>query len=208
MDKVLKIIEFLEDQDLLKDSSEFWWPSYGNFEVVIGAILTQNTTWINVEKSLQNLKYHLILDSFLTLEEDLLKQYIKPSGFYNQKAPRLLLLSYNIKNEFKSFETFKKNVSRKWLLEQKGIGEETADSILCYACSRDELVIDSYTKRLLKLFDVEFKTYKEYKNYLENGIKKNWQILSKRYKNNKNLCYAQLHGMIVEYNKKERLKNV
>ena len=208
MGKVLNIIEFLEKQDLLKDKDQFWWPAYGTFEVVIGAILTQNTTWINVEKSLKNLQYYLTLESFITLNLEDLKHYIIPSGFYNQKSQRLLELAYNIKNQFNSFENFQKNATRIWLLEQKGIGDETADSILCYCCKKDELTIDTYTKRLLKLFDIEFKTYIQYKIYLEDGIENNWQILSKRYKNNKNLCYAQLHGMIVEYNKKERLKNV
>ena len=198
---ILQIIQFLEDKHLLLNSPKYWWPNAGSFEVVIGAILTQNTTWQNVEKSLKNLENYLTLDLFLTLKLDNLKQLIKPSGFYNQKASRLIQLANNIQNDFDSFENFKNNVTRKWLLDQKGVGEETADAILCYCCFKEELVIDTYTKRLLKIFNIEFKSYSDYKTYLQNGIKTNWKIIKDRYENNLNLCYSQFHGMVVEYNK-------
>ena len=193
------IYDFLELKNLLSQSSQYWWPNAGSFEVVVSAILTQNTTWKNVEKSLKNLDGFLELDSFLTLREDELKTLIKPSGFYNQKAPRLLKIAQNIKNDFGSFEMFCLKVGREWLLEQKGIGQESADSILCYSCFRAEMVVDSYTKRLLKTFDIEFKSYVEYKTFLENGIKKHFS------KKELNLVFAQFHGMIVEYNKLVKL---
>ena len=204
MNKTIQILQFLQEKDLLKTSPKFWWPSYGNFEVVLGAILTQNTTWINVEKSLKNLQNHLELDSFISLDEDILKEYIKPSGFYNQKAPRLLALANNIKQTYGSFKTFQDNTTRKWLLDQKGVGEETADAILCYGCKKEYFVVDTYTKRLFKKFDIEFKTYKEYQNYIQNGIESNWDSIKEEFENNLNLCYAKFHGMIVEYNKKEK----
>ena len=94
------IYNFLKEKDLLKNSPRYWWPNYGSFEVVVGAILTQNTTWKNVEKSLQNLQGYTTLESFLQLDEETLKKAIKPSGFYNQKAPRLLQLTKNIKKDF------------------------------------------------------------------------------------------------------------
>jgi len=196
----LEIYTFLKEKNLLKKSSKYWWPNVGSFEVVVGAILTQNTTWKNVEKSLKNLQNFLELDSFLSLDEDLLKELIKPSGFYNQKAPRLLQLAKNIKDEFLTFKTFQKNVTRDWLLKQKGIGNESADSILCYVCFRDEMVVDTYTKRLLKTFDVEFKNYDEYKIFLESGMRKNF------IDDDLNLLFARFHGMIVEYNKIYKLK--
>jgi len=196
----LEIYTFLKEKNLLEKSSKYWWPNVGSFEVVVGAILTQNTTWKNVEKSLKNLQNFLELDSFLLLDENLLKELIKPSGFYNQKAPRLLQLAKNIKDEFFTFKTFQKNVTRDWLLKQKGIGNESADSILCYACFRDEMVVDTYTKRLLKTFDIEFKTYDEYKIFLEYSIKKNL------HNSEINLLFARFHGMIVEYNKLKSLK--
>ena len=191
-----EIYKFLEDKNLLENSSKYWWPNVGTFEVLIGAILTQNTSWKNVEKSLENLASFLEFESFLTLDESTLKEMIKPSGFYNQKAPRLLQLSFNIKRDFNDFKNFQANVTREWLLMQKGIGEESADSILCYTCYRNEMVVDTYTKRLLKTFDIEFDKYYEYKKYLEKGIRSSFD------ENDVNLIYARFHGMIVEYNKK------
>ena len=197
----LEIYNFLQQQNLLKNSPKYWWPNAGAFEVVVGAILTQNTTWENVQKSLKNLENFLKLDSFLSLHVNALKEKIRPSGFYNQKASRLLQLAQNIHNEFGDFNTFVKEVTREWLLLQKGIGEESADAILCYACYRDEMVVDSYTKRLLKMFAIEFKTYKEYKIFLEDGLKEAFTCKEL------NLIYARYHGMIVEYNKRNKLKS-
>ena len=191
----LEIYDFLEQQNLLENSPKFWWPNSGTFEVVVGAILTQNTTWRNVQKSLKNLENFLTLDSFLSLHVNSLKEKIRPSGFYNQKAPRLLQLAQNIQNEFGDFNSFVKEVTREWLLSQQGIGEESADAILCYACYRDEMVVDSYTKRLLKTFDIELKNYREYKEFLEYGFKEVFTCKEL------NLIYARYHGMIVEYNK-------
>jgi len=189
------IYHFLEEQNLLKNSPKYWWPNGGTFEVVIGAILTQNTTWKNVEKSLKNLKGFLELESFLSLSEEQLKEKIRPSGFYNQKAPRLLRLSKNMQADFKDFQTFQKEVSREWLLSQKGIGEESADAILCYACFYPTMVVDTYTKRLLKKFGIEFQKYGDYKSFLEEGLKIHYK------KDDLNIIYMKFHGMIVEYNK-------
>lgn len=195
----LEIYNFLEEKNLLQNSPKWWWPNAGTFEVVIGAVLTQNTTWKNVEKSLENLQDFSELDSFLSLHVETLKEHIRPSGFYNQKAPRLAQLASNIKNKFKNFTNFQNEVTREWLLSQKGIGEESADAILCYACFKNEMVVDSYTKRLLKTFDIEFKTYKQYKDFLEQGIQKSFTCKEL------NLVYARFHGMIVEYNKINKL---
>ena len=192
---VVEIYEYLKSLKLLESSPKFWWPNAGTFEVVVGAILTQNTTWKNVEKSLKNLEDFLELTAFVKLDEDLLKEMIRPSGFYTQKAPRLLALAKNIQQEFQTFETFQKQVRREWLLAQKGIGEESADAILCYACFRDEMVVDSYTKRLLKKFGIAFKTYKEYKDFLESSLRLHYK------EEDIFTVFADFHGMIVEYNK-------
>ncbi len=192
------IYAFLEKKNLLQDASQYWWPNAGSFEVVIGAILTQNTTWKNVERSLENLKGYLELERFVKLEEEDLKEKIRPSGFYNQKAPRLLQLAKNIEAEFGDFYSFQKRVTREWLLAQKGIGEESADAILCYGCFKEEMVVDTYTKRLLAEFGIVFKKYSEYKEFLESGMKR-------AYREHLNLHYARFHGMIVEYNKQKKL---
>jgi len=189
------IYKYLEDKNLLLNSPEYWWPNVGTFEVLIGTILTQNTSWKNVEKALENLDGFLTLESFLTLEEATLKDMIKPSGFYNQKAPRLLQLAFNIKKDFNEFKNFQANVTREWLLMQKGIGDESADSILCYACFKDVMVVDTYTKRLLKSFNIEFDKYSKYQEYLEKSLRSNLKD------GDLNLIFARFHGMIVEYNK-------
>ncbi len=199
---VLEIYNYLKRFDLLRNSPKYWWPSAGSFEVVVGAILTQNTTWKNVEKSLVNLEGFLELESFLKLGVEELKDRIKPSGFYNQKAPRLLVLAKNIKHEFETFQSFQKKVSREWLLKQKGIGEESADAILCYACMQPEMVIDAYTKRILKKFDIVFEKYAEYKHFIQNEVESNREIYLKDCEDDLHLFYARFHGMFVEYNKK------
>ena len=191
----LDLYSFLKMQNLLEERELYWWPNSGTFEVVIGAILTQNTTWKNVEKSLRELNGFLELESFVQLDMEQLKEQIRSSGYYNQKSARLLLLANNIAEEFGDFKEFQKGVTREWLLAQKGIGEESADSILCYACLRDEMVVDTYTKRFLLTFGIEFKKYCEYKEFLEDGFQEN---------NTKEraLLFARYHGMIVEYNKR------
>ncbi len=202
----MQIYEHLKEMDLLRNAPKYWWPSYGTFEVVVGAVLTQNTTWTNVEKSLQNLQNHLTLESFLQLDEEDLKERIRPSGFYNQKAPRLLVLTKAIQNDFGSFESFQKRVDRLWLLAQKGIGKESADAVLCYACKRPTLVVDAYTQRVLAEFEIVFKRYDEYKLYLESGVQENWERLKDEYEEDLALFYARFHGMFVEYAKKMKSK--
>ena len=200
---VLEIHSYLKQFDLLKNSPKYWWPSAGEFKVVIGAILTQNTTWSSVEKSLANLHDFLTLETFLQLDEEELRNRIRPSGFYNQKASRLLALARAIQKEFGSFDRFQKEVDRNWLLAQKGIGKESADAILCYGCFRPEMVIDSYTKRVLVKFGIVFKEYDAYKSYLQEGVKRGWRILKKEYEDDLHLFFARFHGMFVEYNKQK-----
>ena len=196
-----KIVVYLESLDLLSCSSKYWWPESGTFAVVIGAVLTQNTTWNNVEKSLQNLQGYLRLEDFVKLEVSEVQKLIRPSGFYNQKSFRLVMLAKNIYKTFGNFENFQKSVNRQWLLEQKGIGEESADAILCYGCMRETMVVDLYTKRLLQQFGIKCNSYKEYQSYIIHGTDNCWGRIEKRYEDDRHLFYAKFHGMIVEYNK-------
>jgi len=191
----------LRRKKFLQNSPKYWWPNVGSFEVVVGAILTQNSKWEKVEKALENLT-NISLEKLAEFNEFELAQKINSVGFYNQKAKRLILVSKNILKEFGSFEEFQENVTREWLLTQKGIGLETADSILCYACFRERMVMDSYTKKLLKKKGFEFETYDEMKEWFENGIIENWDKIDNFYENNLNLCYARFHGKIVEFMKK------
>ncbi|GAB6044528.1 3-methyladenine DNA glycosylase [Caminibacter profundus] len=195
----------LREKNLLENCPKYWWPNAGTFEVVVGALLTQNTKWDNVERALNKWKIKngkWKVEDIASCEFSFLAEFIRPAGFYNQKAKRLIALSRNILRDFGSFEVFIDNVSREWLLSQKGIGFETADSILCYACFRDIMVVDSYTKRLLKRNGYEFESYDEMREWCERGIEENWDKLAEYYKNDLNLCFARFHGKIVEYMKK------
>ena len=95
-----------------RNFDELKWPGEGTFEVILGAILVQNTNWKNVEKALDNLKKASkdSLQGICTLENSELATFIKPSGFYNTKAKRLKTLCLAIKNEFENFDNFKENL--------------------------------------------------------------------------------------------------
>ncbi len=130
-----------------------WWPAQSPFEVVVGAFLTQNTNWNNVEKALANLKGAKALDLPLLADMPLaqLEQLIRPSGFFRQKAQRLQHFCRYVQDHhagsFDSLLTGDLNDIRSELLALAGIGPETADSILLYAGGRPSFVIDSYTRR-------------------------------------------------------------
>ncbi len=183
----------LEEQDLLKGKPSMWWPSYGSFEVVIGAILTQNAQWTRVEVSLKNLKPYLDIAALCEIDIQELEELIKPSGLFKSKAKYIKLLALNIKDRYGDFDNFCAEVSRKWLLSQKGIGPETADSILCYACKREVMVVDAYTARLLGAFGFEFESYDELQEWCIEGL------LSSCKQDDMVKVYALFHGMIVEF---------
>ncbi|MCF6266118.1 MAG: endonuclease III domain-containing protein [Desulfuromusa sp.] len=131
-----------------------WWPAETPFEVIVGAILTQNTNWKNVEKAIANLRQvdALTLEVILNLELAALEQLIRPSGFFRQKAERLqffcrYLQEYH-QGSLDHLFNRKLNLVREELLRLKGIGPETADSILLYAGQRPSFVVDAYTYRL------------------------------------------------------------
>jgi endonuclease-3 related protein len=133
-----------------------WWPADSPFEVVIGAILTQNTAWTNVERAIANLKEEQILspDKLSDIPIDHLEELIKPSGFFRQKANRLQSLSRYLVTEWQSnlndFCSGPLDEARNRLLARPGIGPETADSILLYAACRPSFVVDAYTRRIFE----------------------------------------------------------
>jgi len=131
-----------------------WWPGDTPFEIIVGAILTQNTSWNNVEKAIDNLKKENLLDpqKLYYLNQEELAQLIKPSGYYNIKAQRVKNFVNIFVNDFegsseKMFSGDSKEL-RKKLLNINGIGPETADSILLYAGKKPFFVVDAYTKRI------------------------------------------------------------
>ena len=204
-----ELFEFLKvEKGYLKELRDpLWWPHSGSFEVVVGAILTQQTKWQKVEKALKNLKEKNLLELKYLADCDtkFLATFIKPSGFYNTKAKRLKLLANNILRDFGSFKAFQDGVDRQWLLSQKGLGKESSDSILCYACYRDVLPVDNYTAKVVKKFGYEFEEYDELKEWCESGILTNLDKINKIYGIEKpiNEIFARFHGKIVEYAKEE-----
>ena len=134
---------------------QHWWPARTRLEMMIGAILTQNTAWTNVEKAIVNLRKNGALD-FNTLTaapEKQIAEWIRPAGYFNQKARYIKCMVVTIRYDFdgslnKLFE-LDTSTLRKTLLSWNGIGPETADSILLYAVKRPIFVVDTYTKRFL-----------------------------------------------------------
>jgi len=131
-----------------------WWPGDSPFEVMVGAILTQNTSWANVEKAIKNLKNNKLLtpDKLYRLHPKKLALLIRPAGYYNIKAKRLKnFLEFFINHYRGSVKKISQKTSkalRQQLLCVNGIGPETADSILLYALNKPVFVVDAYTKRI------------------------------------------------------------
>jgi len=133
---------------------QHWWPAESPFEIMVGAILTQNTAWINVEKAIQNLKQADTLNthSIIELADEELAALIRPSGYFNVKSQRLKNYTkwFVDAGRFKGLQQFNNSDLRQRLLAVNGIGPETADDILLYAFERPVFVIDTYTRRLFK----------------------------------------------------------
>jgi endonuclease-3 related protein len=133
---------------------QHWWPGQTQFEIIVGAILTQNTNWGNVEKAIGNLKAAglLIPEKLHDIEVSELAELIRPAGYFNIKAKRLknfvdwFFEDYD--GELARLESLDTGRLRAELLAIKGIGRETADSILLYALDREIFVVDAYTARV------------------------------------------------------------
>lgn len=132
-----------------------WWPGETSFEVMVGAILTQNTSWRNVEKAIQRLKGKGVLspEGVHHLKKSELARLIRSSGYYRIKADRLKsfidFLFGQYDGDLKRMKRERLVELRKKLLGVKGIGPETADSILLYGLKKPIFVVDAYTKRVL-----------------------------------------------------------
>ena len=148
--------QLTEIYQLLFDSfgPQHWWPGQTQFEIITGAILTQNTNWINVEKAIANLKSAdcLTPEKLYHLDVSQLAELIRPAGYYNIKTKRLKnfinWLFDNYDGQLTNLETFDTGQLRTELLAINGIGYETADSILLYALARPVFVVDAYTARI------------------------------------------------------------
>ena len=153
-----------------------WWPAKTPYEVMVGAVLTQNTAWSNVEKAIANFGGNLSPEFVLNADTAELVDIIRPAGFFNQKAVYLKAVTewfagYNFDMPTVQRETLEK--LRPELLSVKGIGKETADSILLYAFNFPTFVVDAYTVRLCERFPVDAgKRHDAVKAYFEDGVPK------------------------------------
>ncbi|MDA8078113.1 MAG: endonuclease III domain-containing protein [Nitrospiraceae bacterium] len=139
---------------------QHWWPGETPFEVAVGAILTQNTNWGNVEKAISNLRNAHALHShdLHRMPAGRLAQLIRPAGYFNIKAKRLKnfisLLVSDYDGCMKQMKADTQENLRKKLLDVNGIGPETADSIMLYGLDKPVFVIDAYTKRVLSRHNI------------------------------------------------------
>ncbi len=137
---------------------QHWWPADTPFEVMIGAILTQNTAWSNVEKAIANLREQRCLEpqSIIDTPVERLAEWIRPSGYFNIKAKRLQNFCrwYLQQRGWEKLSLRNTGELRRALLSVNGIGPETADDILLYAFERPVFVIDAYTRRLFSRLGV------------------------------------------------------
>ncbi len=205
--------------------SQGWWPTFNKktckieyqktlekkfsekelLEIFLGAILTQNTSWKNVEKALTNLSSENLIEveTLSSISKTKLVSIIKSAGYFNQKSERIILIAKYLQKNYSGSlnKLFSKPLQelRKELLSLKGIGFETADSILLYAAQKPVFVIDAYTKRVadcLQLFGGDF----DYSNYgaLQKEFEKAFQDLSEK---EKVKTFNEFHALLVEFAK-------
>ena len=172
------ILEAIYDKLYVQFGPQKWWPAKTPFEMIVGAILTQNTAWSNVEKAIANLNKSKLLSPNKIKEIPLkrLAQLIKPAGYYNIKARRIKdFVNFLFRNYGGSLKKmFKADCLqlRAELLDVRGIGMETADSILLYAGLKPIFVIDAYTRRILSRHNIvdETATYSEIQNIFMDNL--------------------------------------
>ncbi len=131
---------------------QHWWPSESPFEVMVGAILTQNTAWERVETAIENLRVNQLLsvEGILSVSQSELAELIRPSGYFNLKSKRLQgYCSWYMEHEEQLWK-MDTNRLREALLGVNGVGPETADDILLYAFERPVFVVDAYTRRIFQ----------------------------------------------------------
>jgi endonuclease-3 related protein len=176
---------------------QHWWPARTPFEVILGAILTQNTNWTNVERAIANLRRERLLSPLAIERVPLghLAILVRPSGYFRLKAKKLKAFVHFLRREYggslaRMFRTPTAEL-RKKLLGVHGIGPETADSILLYAGSKDVFVVDSYTKRILTRhgWADEKAEYEEMRALLENNLPRDLAL------------YNEFHAQFVQVGK-------
>jgi len=156
---------------------QHWWPGDTPFEIMVGAVLTQNTNWTNVEKAIANLKAadRLSVSGIDELSADSLAQLIRPAGYYNLKTRRLKnLIAWLCRHDapLDTLADWPIDRLREELLSINGIGRETADSIILYALDKPTFVVDTYTYRILlrhNFIDPD-SDYEQIKDFCESNL--------------------------------------
>ena len=176
---------------------QHWWPAKSKkerrFEICIGAILTQNTSWKNAEKAIENLRKANAIskEAIKNIPQEKIASLIKPAGYYSQKAKKLKAFAgFLEKNSFEKLAKMPISKARQLLLEVHGIGKETADSILLYALHKPIFVIDAYTKRIFeRIFNIKFKDYDEWQQFFSSSLRRDTQL------------FKEYHALIVALGK-------
>lgn len=172
-----------------------WWPGDTPFEIMVGAILTQNTAWTNVEKAIRNLKAASCLDpkKIVGLQHGQLAELVRPSGYFNIKARRLRAFCEWLLSQGGVAKLGRLNtpVLREKLLSVYGVGPETADDMLLYAFNRPVFVIDAYTRRIFSRLGLlqGDETYETLRHLLESKLKADAAL------------YNEYHALIVMHGK-------
>ncbi len=183
--------------DLLLENygKQEWWPAEFPFEVMVGAILTQNTAWSNVETAISNLKQAGLLSqrAMLQAKPERLAELIRPSGYFNLKADRLNNLCQFLQDSGEECALLEKTTVelRQALLSVNGIGPETADDMLLYAFERPVFVIDAYTRRIFTRLGMAAgeESYEELRHGFEAGLGPHVRL------------YNEFHALIVRHAK-------
>ena len=180
-----------------------WWPAQTRFEVIVGAFLTQNTSWNNVELALKNLRRARVLGISGIREIALadLEQLVRPSGYYRQKAARLKMFVAYLDEQYSGSlnRMFAQPVDalRTELLSQNGIGPETADAILLYAGKLPVFIVDAYTKRIFERHGITKAgaKYEEVRNQVETTFASGFPAIELADH------YNEFHALIVQVGK-------
>ena len=181
-----KVLETIYASLYTAFGQQHWWPGDTPLEIAVGAILTQNTNWRNVEKAIQNLKRGKMLSAqaLHAIHPKSLAALIRPAGHYNIKTRRLKnfigFLMADYRGRMKQMAREDLQVIRNKLLSVNGIGKETADSIILYALERPVFVIDAYTKRIFSRHDILNRDlpYETFQHLFHTGIRNEVQLFN------------------------------
>lgn len=187
------------DLMLARFGPQHWWPGDSPFEIMLGAILTQNTAWANVEKAIANLRQAGLLScrAILALPDGDLAGLIRPAGYFNVKSLRLKALCRFIEQSGHAGDPARlgrigtMDQVRRALLAVNGVGEETADAILLYALGLPVFVVDAYTRRIFTRLGLLHgnETYSGIKSFFEAGLTRDTRL------------YNEYHALIVRLGK-------